>query len=273
MDSKEIKFKNSEIQAEISLKNISFSYSNSQKKLLDNLNLNIKKGEFIGIMGANGSGKSTLLKMILKYLPVETGEIEIFNKNINLYNQKELSKIISFVPQKSALNMPINVIEMIYMGRTPHIKNKWIGFDKEDEEKVNEVLEKLKLEKFKNRSIFSLSGGEFQRALLARAIVQETKIILLDEPTSALDMNYALEIMKLTADFVKVKKITAVMVLHDLNLASMYCDNILFLKNGKIAYSGTPKELYKKEIFEEIYGFECEIIKNNNLLYVIPKKI
>ena len=134
-------------------------------------------------------------------------------------------------------------------------------------------MEKLRLEKFRDRSIFSLSGGEFQRVLLARALVQETRIILLDEPTSALDMNYALEIMKLTSDFVKEKKITAVMVLHDLNLASMYCDNVMFLKDGKIAYSGSPKELYKKEVFSEIYGFECEIVENNGFLYVIPKKI
>ena len=259
--------------SEISIKNVSFSYDNSQKKILDGLNINIKKGEFVGILGANGSGKSTLLKMILKYFPIETGNIEISDKNISLYSYKEMAKIISFVPQKSALNMPISVIEMIYMGRTPHIKNKWIGFDKEDERKVNEILEKLRLEKFRDRSIFSLSGGEFQRVLLARALVQETRIILLDEPTSALDMNYALEIMKLTSDFVKEKKITAVMVLHDLNLASMYCDNVMFLKDGKIAYSGSPKELYKKEVFSEIYGFECEIVENNELLYVIPKKI
>ena len=259
--------------SEISIKNVSFSYDNSQKKIIDGLNINIKKGEFVGILGANGSGKSTLLKMILKYFPIETGNIEISDKNISLYSPKEMAKIISFVPQKSALNMPISVIEMVYMGRTPHIKNKWIGFDKEDERKVNEILEKLQLEKFRDRSIFSLSGGEFQRVLLARALVQETRIVLLDEPTSALDMNYALEIMKLTSDFVKEKKITAVMVLHDLNLASMYCDNVMFLKDGKIAYSGSPKELYKKEVFSEIYGFECEIVENNGLLYVIPKKI
>ena len=240
--------------SEISIKNVSFSYDNSQKKIIDGLNINIKKGEFVGILGANGSGKSTLLKMILKYFPIETGNIEISDKNISLYSYKEMAKIISFVPQKSALN-------------------KWIGFDKEDERKVNEILEKLRLEKFRDRSIFSLSGGEFQRVLLARALVQETRIILLDEPTSALDMNYALEIMKLTSDFVKEKKITAVMVLHDLNLASMYCDNVMFLKDGKIAYSGSPKELYKKEVFSEIYGFECEIVENNELLYVIPKKI
>ena len=126
--------------SEISIKNVSFSYDNSQKKIIDGLNINIKKGEFVGILGANGSGKSTLLKMILKYFPIKTGNIEISDKNISLYSPKEMAKIISFVPQKSALNMPISVIEMVYMGRTPHIKNKWIGFDKEDERKVNEIF-------------------------------------------------------------------------------------------------------------------------------------
>lgn len=142
--------------SEISIENVSFSYDNSQKKIIDGLNINIKKGEFVGLLGANGSGKSTLLKMIMKYFPIETGNIEISDKNISLYSPKEMAKIISFVPQKSALNMPISVIEMVYMGRTPHIKNKWTGFDKEDERKVNEILEKLRLEKFRDRSIFSL---------------------------------------------------------------------------------------------------------------------
>ena len=257
----------------ISINDISFSYGNSEERLLNGITINIKKGEFIGILGPNGCGKSTLLKIILKYLPVEGGYIKISDENLKNYSQKELSKILSFVPQKSALSMPLTVEDLIYMGRTPHMKSRWSGFDREDKEKVDEILKILNLEKFRDRQAFSLSGGEFQRVLLARALIQETEIILLDEPTSALDMNYALEIMKLTEYFVKNKKMTAVMVLHDLNLASMYCDNIVFLKKGNIAYAGTPEKLYRKEIFKEIYGFECEIIKNKGYPYVIPNKI
>lgn len=256
---------------DVLINNINFRY-NEEKKLLENVSINIEKGKFVGILGPNGCGKSTLLKLILKYLPVETGEIKICDKELKYYSQKELSKIIGFVPQKSALSLPLTVEDVIFMGRTPHIKNKWIGFNKEDKEKVNEIIKKLDLEKFKNRVAFSLSGGEFQRVLMARSLVQETQIILLDEPTSALDINYALEIMKLTEYFVKEKNITAIMVLHDLNLASMYCDEVMFLKNGKIVYSGTPNELYKKEIFKEIYGFESEVIENNGFKYIIPLK-
>lgn len=261
------------MKRDISIENVSFSYGLGEENLLDKINLNIEKGKFIGILGPNGCGKSTLLKVILKYLNPKEGIIKIENKELKEYTQSELAEILSFVPQKSSLTMPLTVEDVVYMGRVPYMKNKWTGFDREDREKVEKIMQMLKIDKFKNRVVFSLSGGEFQRVLLARALVQNTNIMLLDEPTSALDMNYALEIMRLTSYFVKNESLTAVMVLHDLNLASMYCDSIILLKNGKIAYEGTPKELFRPEILEEIYGFNCEVIENNGFSYVIPNKI
>ena len=261
------------MKKDISIENTTFSYGLSEENLLDGINLNIEKGKFIGILGPNGCGKSTLLKVILKYLNPKEGIIKIENKELKEYTQSELAEILSFVPQKSSLTMPLTVEDVVYMGRVPYMKNKWTGFDREDREKVEKIMQMLKIDKFKNRVIFSLSGGEFQRVLLARALAQNTNIMLLDEPTSALDMNYALEIMKLTSYFVKNESLTAVMVLHDLNLASMYCDSIILLKNGKIAYEGTPKEFFRPEILEEIYGFNCEVIENNGFSYVIPNKI
>ena len=261
------------MKRDISIENASFSYGLGEENLLDKINLNIEKGKFIGILGPNGCGKSTLLKVILKYLNPKEGIIKIENKELKEYTQSELAEILSFVPQKSSLTMPLTVEDVVYMGRVPYMKNKWTGFDREDREKVEKIMQMLKIDKFKNRVVFSLSGGEFQRVLLARALAQNTNIMLLDEPTSALDMNYALEIMKLTSYFVKNENLTAVMVLHDLNLASMYCDSIILLKEGKIAYEGTPKELFKPEILEEIYGFNCEVIENNGFSYVIPNKI
>ena len=261
------------MKKDISIENTTFSYGLSEENLLDGINLNIEKGKFIGILGPNGCGKSTLLKVILKYLNPKEGIIKIENKELKEYTQSELAEILSFVPQKSSLTMPLTVEDVVYMGRVPYMKNKWTGFDREDREKVEKIMQMLKIDKFKNRVIFSLSGGEFQRVLLARALTQNTNIMLLDEPTSALDMNYALEIMRLTSYFVQNESLTAVMVLHDLNLASMYCDSIILLKNGKIAYEGTPKELFRPEILEEIYGFNCEVIENNGFSYVIPNKI
>ena len=228
------------MKKDISIENTTFSYGLSEENLFDGINLNIEKGKFIGILGPNGCGKSTLLKVILKYLKPKEGIIKIENKELKEYTQSELAEILSFVPQKSSLTMPLTVEDVVYMGRVPYMKNKWTGFDREDREKVEKIMQMLKIDKFKNRVIFSLSGGEFQRVLLARALAQNTNIMLLDEPTSALDMNYALEIMRLTSYFVQNESLTAVMVLHDLNLASMYCDSIILLKNGKIAYEGTP---------------------------------
>ena len=261
------------MKKDISIENTTFSYGLSEENLFDGINLNIEKGKFIGILGPNGCGKSTLLKVILKYLNPKEGIIKIENKELKEYTQSELAEILSFVPQKSSLTMPLTVEDVVYMGRVPYMKNKWTGFDREDREKVEKIMQMLKIDKFKNRVIFSLSGGEFQRVLLARALAPNTNIMLLDEPTSALDMNYALEIMRLTSYFVQNESLTAVMVLHDLNLASMYCDSIILLKNGKIAYEGTPKELFRPEILEEIYGFNCEVIENNGFSYVIPNKI
>ena len=250
---------------------LSFSYNNNS--ILNDINIDIKKGEFTGILGPNGCGKSTLLKNILRYLQPENGVIEIKDKNIKEYKQKELAKTLGFVPQKSSLSMPLTVEDVIYMGRVAHMKNSWAGFGENDNKIVDDVIRILKLEKFRTRAAFSLSGGEFQRVLLARALVQEPEILLLDEPTSALDINYALEIMRLTSHFVKEGKLTGVMVLHDLNLAAMYCDNIIFLKDGKVRYTGTPTELFTSEVLEEIYGFKCEIINNGDYPYVLPHKL
>ena len=178
------------MKKDISIENTTFSYGLSEENLLDGINLNIEKGKFIGILGPNGCGKSTLLKVILKYLNPKEGIIKIENKELKEYTQSELAEILSFVPQKSSLTMPLTVEDVVYMGRVPYIKNRWTGFDREDREKVEKIMQMLKIDKFKNRVIFSLSGGEFQRVLLARALAQNTNIMLLDEPTSALDMNY-----------------------------------------------------------------------------------
>ena len=255
----------------INVKNISFSYGNND--ILKNINIRIEKKKLTGILGPNGCGKSTLLRNILKYLKPECGLIEIKNKDIKSYKQKEIAQVLGFVPQKSALAMPLTVNEMIYMGRTSRQKNSFSGYRQEDDNVVEKVVKLLKLEKFRERSVFSLSGGEFQRVLLARALVQEPEILLLDEPTSALDINHALEIMKITAHSVKAAGLTGVVVLHDLNLAAMYCDNIIFLKNGEVKYGGTPEELFKPEILEEIYGFKCQIFNNGGHPYVLPEKI
>ncbi len=253
----------------IEISNLNFKFNKNQ--ILNKLNIQINSAEFIGILGPNGCGKSTLLKNILKILQPNSGVIKINFKPLKEYSQKDLAKIIGFVPQKSDLALPLSVEDLILMGRYVSIKGIFGNYGSDDYRKVSEVMELLNLKEFKDRSANSLSGGEFQRVLLARAIVSDPKILLLDEPTSALDLNYAVEIMSLCKKITKKLNIFSIVVLHDLNLASIFCDKIIMLKDGKVAYSGTPKELYKKDILKEIYNLECDVLNHNGCSIIIPK--
>ena len=174
------------MKRDISIENASFSYGLGEENLLDKINLNIEKGKFIGILGPNGCGKSTLLKVILKYLNPKEGIIKIENKELKEYTQSELAEILSFVPQKSSLTMPLTVEDVVYMGRVPYMKNKWTGFDREDREKVEKIMQMLKIDKFKNRVIFSLSGGEFQRVHQEALYLYSGQVPLPEEPSGIL---------------------------------------------------------------------------------------
>lgn len=254
----------------INIENLNFGYG--ERQILNNLSLSIDKKKLVGILGPNGCGKSTLLKNILGYLHSSSGTIKIANKNSNEFSQKEKSKLISLVPQKSQLMSAMSVEEFVLMGRLPHLENSWKGYSREDRELAEKALNSLDLERFKKRTATTLSGGEFQRVLLARAITQDTDIILLDEPTSALDLNHAIELMEKVREIVKKEGKTAVAVLHDLNLASLFCDELIMLKNGKLFCKGTPKEVLTKENLKEVYNLNCDIFYGeNDFPYIIPK--
>ena len=254
----------------IKIENLNFSYGN--RKILKGINLGLKERKLTGILGPNGCGKSTLLKNILGYLKSDSGNILIDNVIGNNISQKEKAKLISLVPQKSQLVSAMDVEEFVLMGRLPHLKNSWDGYSNKDREIANKYINELELEKFTQRKAPTLSGGEFQRVLLARALTQETKIILLDEPTSALDLNHALDLMKKVKENVIEKNLTAVAVLHDLNLAAMFCDELVMLKDGKVFAQGTPKETLTVENLKSIYDLDCSICyTEDDIPYIIPK--
>lgn len=254
----------------IKVEKLDFSYGNRQ--ILKEIDLGIKSKKLTGILGPNGCGKSTLLKNILGYLKNDSGNIKILNKDSKNYTQKEKAKCISLVPQKSQLMSAMDVEDFVLMGRLPHLQNSWDGYSQRDKETAHRYICQLELESFIKRKAVTLSGGEFQRVLLARALAQETEIILLDEPTSALDLNHAIDLMEKVKDAIIKKGITAVAVLHDLNLAAMFCDEIVMMKNGEIYCKGSPKETFTAANLKEIYELECSIFyTENDIPYIIPR--
>ncbi|KAA6224979.1 MULTISPECIES: ABC transporter ATP-binding protein [unclassified Campylobacter] len=254
----------------LEIKNLSFSYHN--KEFLKDINLRLERGDFLGILGPNGSGKSTLLKNMLKNLDYKKGEIVVLGKKLKDYELKEFAKISGFMPQHSQLHTALKVIDVLLMGKFVSLKHSFLDYSKQDIDEAKQMAKILKLESFLDRNVLSLSGGEFQRVMLGRALLKKPKILFLDEPTSALDLNYAIELLNLCEDMINTNNISVIAILHDLNLASLFCNKIIFLKDGKIAYSGEVKELFKKEILKEIYDLNCDISYHNDKPYIILTK-
>ncbi|MGL5001255.1 MAG: ABC transporter ATP-binding protein [Cetobacterium sp.] len=237
----------------IKINNLNFKIS--KKEILKGINIEIKQNKFIGIIGENGCGKSTLLKNIYRSYSPEKETIFLDEIDLNNYSIKDLSQKISVLSQNQKIEFDFTVQEIVEMGK--YNKSSFfskISFDNE----IEDALEKVGMKEFKNASFLTLSGGEMQRVFIARSIAQESDILLLDEPTNHLDIKYQYEIMNL----VKNLKKTVIAVVHDINIASRYCDYIFAMKSGVIKYEGTPEEVLTKEKMNEIFEIEVEIIKH-----------
>ncbi|MDO4535494.1 MAG: ABC transporter ATP-binding protein [Clostridium perfringens] len=244
------------------------------KEIIKDLSLNIKKGEIVSIIGPNGSGKSTLLKSIGRFLKINKGEILLCDENIKFMKSSSIAKILSMLSQHNSSPEDIKVKDLVYYGRIPH--KKWYeARKKEDEEIVNWALENTGVDKYSERRVIELSGGEKQRVYLAMALAQKPKILLLDEPTTYLDMCHQLELMELIKDINKRFNMTILMVLHDLNQASRYSHRIIIMKQGKIVADGKPENVIKKDIIHEVYNVKCVINKDplSNAPHIYPLEV
>ena len=224
-------------------------------EILKGVSIDSKNREFIGIIGPNGSGKSTLLKCIYRILKPNNGCIMLGEEDISKMSVKESAKKLAVVAQHNYYNFDFSVGEVVLMGRSPH-KKSLEPDNSEDYDIVNESLEKVGMLGFKNRSFSTLSGGEQQRVILARALAQQTPCLILDEPTNHLDIKYQLSLLNI----VKSLNLTIISAIHDLNIASMYCDRLFVMKNGRIVGMGTPQEVLTKEFIKEIYDIDVEIV-------------
>lgn len=237
----------------LQVENLSFKIK--EKKILVQAGFQVHEGEFVGIIGPNGSGKSTLLKNVYKVLKPQEGKIMFMNRDLLTMSNREMAQQLAVVIQEQEASFDFTVEEVVMMGR--HAKKKMMESENEaDREIVHQTLRATGLYEIRERSFITLSGGEKQRAFIARALVQDTPCLLLDEPTNHLDIKYQLELMNL----VKAQKKTVVAVIHDLNIASMYCDRLYALKEGKIVASGTPKQVLTPEFIKEVYEVEAEIV-------------
>ena len=239
----------------VEIKNL--SYKTKDKVILDNISIKFPEKKFIGIIGPNGAGKSTLLKNIYGVLNSSSGDVFIDNKNIKNITGKERAKKIAVLSQEDREDFDFNIEDIVKMGRYPY-KNIFENYSKNDKEIALKMLKKVGMENYVGRSFKELSGGEKQRVLIARVLAQDTPILILDEPTNHLDIGYQLQLLHLIKHLDK----SVISALHDLNVASLFCDYIYILKDGKLIAEGTPEEVLNKENLKNIFNIECYIGKN-----------
>lgn len=248
------------------------NYSYGKKEVLKELSLNIDENKLTGIIGPNGCGKSTLAKNIIRYINGKFEYFKIMDIDIRQLSHKKIAQLISYIPQKSTIISNISVFDYVLLGRFPLLKNSWDNYSEKDYEIVENNINLLNIKELRDRNVETLSGGELQKALLARALAQEAKILLLDEPTSALDLNNAVEFMKILKNISIKKEISVIIIIHDLNLASLFCDSLIILKDGKFVEKGSPKEVINEKNIKSIYNLDCKVCYNeNDKPYIIPK--
>ena len=236
---------------------IDLTFSYEDNKVLDKINFAVKDQEIFAILGPNGSGKSTLARLLSNFLEIEQGEIYLANKALSTYQQKELTTKLAVLPQQQSVGFDFTVEEIVSMGRRPYLKN-WQGLTSEDQQVIDYCLELTNTAQFAERRINSLSGGEKQRVFLAQTLAQEPEVLVLDEPTSELDINYQLEIFSLLKDL-QQQGITIIVIMHNLNLASQYCDRLALLGQKKIKEIGTPKEVITEANIKDVYGCKVDV--------------
>ena len=244
---------------------VQFGYNSVD--VLQNVLMEVATGEVVSLVGPNGAGKSTLLKCINKILKPRRGSILIEGKEVARFGLKELARSIGYVPQSVSYNFQCTVFDSVLLGRKPHVN--W-SISERDKDIVSEMLVLMGLEDMVMRQFNELSGGERQKVLIARALAQEPQILLLDEPTSNLDLRHQFEVLELITTVVREKGLSAIMAIHDLNLASRFSDKMVFLRGGRIYATGSPWEALTQENIRTVYGIDVIVNNQTHAPHIIP---
>lgn len=232
-----------------------------KKRVVEDVSVNIQRGQITSFIGPNGAGKSTLLSMVSRLLDADTGEVLVDKANVRGMKSGEFSKKVSILKQSNYMNVRLTVRELVSFGRFPYSKGRLTDIDKM---KIDEALEYMALMDMQDTYLEELSGGQRQRAFIAMVIAQDTDYILLDEPLNNLDMKHSVQIMKILRRLVNELGKTVVIVLHDINFASVYSDRIVALKNGRVIKDGPTEEIIQSDSLKEIYDMDIPIKQLNN---------
>lgn len=250
----------------INVKNLNYFYGDFPA--LKNVTFSVATGDFFIIIGPNGSGKTTLLKVMAGILKSQADHLKILNRPVEHYTRKALARTIAFVPQMIPVDFPFSVTEIVLTGRSPYLG--MLGLEQEkDLEIAKQALRFTGIDHLAHRKLDQLSGGEQQRVFVAKAICQEPEIILLDEPTASLDLAHQIRLMDLMEKLKNERKITVVMVSHDVNLAAMYGDRLLLLNKGEIVQLGPPRDVLAFQTLEHVYG--CTLLVDESPLGKTPR--
>ncbi len=248
------------MRVEVEIQDVVFSYSAAGGDVLKGVSLQARSGRFLGIVGPNGSGKSTLLKVAGGVAVPRSGHVLYGGTDIARMRRRELARIVAAVGASESIVFPFTIEQVVLMGRAPYA-GPLSGDSKQDLATARECMELTGVWHLADRRVTQLSSGEFQRVLLARALAQRPKVLLLDEPTAHLDVNFQLETMELAVSLAHDRGLTIIAVLHDLNLAGKHCDEVVMLADGRVAAAGAPEEVLTEDNLLEVYGVKTIIGK------------
>jgi len=252
------------------INHISFHYAD--RRVIDDISLALVPGKFYGIIGPNGSGKTTMLDLLARHRLPDEGDISYQGKLLSSFSKKALSKEIAMVPQNFYINFPFTVEQIVMMGRYPHIP-RFSAPSADDLNILQSVMQLTEINEFANRYITELSGGERQRVVFARALAQDTPVLILDEATSNLDINFSINLLNIAEQRVRTNENTVVAVMQDINLAAGYCDYLIFMSGGKIAAHGDTRSVLNPETLRAVFNIEAKVYEESysrSLQVVLP---
>lgn len=260
------------------VQSVRFRYPGSESPtgrwILDGVSFDVQAGEVLGVVGPNGSGKTSLLKVLARVLTPQEGVVGLFGEDLASMSQHDVARVVGVVPQETQQLFPFTVAETVLMGRFPHRpRGQWtIGMGWESRQDIavaEQAMVTMDIRHVAHREVTDLSGGERQRALIARALAQTPKALLLDEPTAFLDLQHQVEICSLLRRLKDERGLTVVLVSHDLNLVGQYCDRIMLLDQGRMVRLGCPEDVIKPDVLEAVY--RCRVLVDRHPVSGLPR--